>query len=165
MEQQPTLFDTGEAPPPTPRPTYHQLEERLNNLRQVKCEVEEDNDFLRKRRRYLKKKVNTLNEILYKGGDVHKALYKAQQFGNRAMIRIKELTSRITEVQNDYKKLEDVVKRFRPELKCAKCGMVKKIECFAKDVTKFLGRENRCRLCIREKTQLWRAKKLSSDSE
>lgn len=157
---QPLLFDIG-IPVRKLIVPRRQLEKRLDDLRLLKLELEESNERKRQTIKDMAVRLEEVNSVLYRKSDVHKQLYITQQKNQKARRRMKELGSRIEQVQNDYTKLERVVEKFRPDMQCAKCKQTKKIECFAKDVTKLLGRESRCRICLREKTQRWRrAKKL-----
>lgn len=141
------------------------LEKRLDDLRQLKLELEASNERKTQIIKDMVVRLEKVNSVLYRKGDVHKELYLAQQDNQKARRRMKELGARMEQVYNDYAKLERTVEKFRPEMRCAKCKQTKSIECFAKDVTKLLGRESRCRLCLREKTQNWRkAKKLFTPS-
>lgn len=154
-----TLFDVGDPTATRKRPTAAQLERRLAALLKVKLEIEEQNDARLRAIKYYKEELEKVNTVLYRQGGVHKELYQSRQQNNRLRLRMKELVARMKQVNSDYNRMQNTVDKLRTEYKCVKCGEVRHYKAFAKDPSKITGREQRCNLCQRAKTESWRAAK------
>ena len=154
-----TLFDVGDPTATNKRPTAAQLERRLAALLQVKLEIEEQNDSRLLAIKYYKEELEKANNVLYRKGGVHKELYQSRQQNNRLRLRMKELIARMKQITDDHSRMQNTVDKLRTEYKCIKCGEVRHYKAFAKDPSKITGREQRCNLCQRAKTESWRAAK------
>lgn len=161
--EQPLLFDVGICAR-KPTVTVAQLEKRLNDVRKVKLEAEELAENRKETIKDLCARLEEVNSILYRQGDVHKMLYQSQQQVHRYRLRMKELGQVIVEAHNDYDRLRKEAWAIKEKMRCRKCKEVKHYKTFPRDPDKLLGRDSRCNVCQREKTSKWReglkAKKL-----
>lgn len=144
----------------TRQPSRRDLEKRLDNLRQVKLELEESNDRRRQIIKDLTVRLENVNQAMYSKEVCYKQLFKSEEQVKRAKLRMKELGQRMVQVIGDNDRIQNTVDKFRDEYKCkGPCGKVKSYKCFARDPGSITGREARCNICQREKTAKWRAAK------